>query len=165
MSTPPPPLPRAAARVAAALRERGHGGTVRLLADSARSAAEAASALGVRQEQIVKSLVFRGRESGRAILALVGGTDRVDLVLLAAAAGEPVERAPADWVREQTGYAIGGVPPVGHSRPVLALADSRLVELEELWAAAGTPHAVFALRGDELVALSGAALAQIAERP
>jgi prolyl-tRNA editing enzyme YbaK/EbsC (Cys-tRNA(Pro) deacylase) len=162
ISSPPPPLPRAAQRVAAVLRERGHSGTVRLLDASARSAAEAAGALGVRQEQIVKSLVFRGLGSGQVILALVGGTDRVGLGLLEAAVGEPVERAPAEWVREHTGYAIGGVPPLGHSGPVLAVADAGLLELDELWAAAGTPHAVFPLRGDEIVALTGARLAAIA---
>src|ERR1700688_1330341 len=101
MADAPTGLPRAAQRVARALADRGHPGRIRLLDDSARSAAEAAHALDVAQEQIVKSLVFRGRDSARPILALVGGRSRVDLERLAAHVGEPVERPDADWVREQ----------------------------------------------------------------
>lgn len=159
-----PTLPRAAQRVADALSAAGHGGAVRVLADSARSAAEAAAALGVQQRAIVKSLVFRGSSSGEPILVLVDGDSRVDLALLAAVTGEPVERAQADWVRERTGFAIGGVPPIAHAEPIRTIADSALVAYGELWAAAGTPHAVFPLAGFELVALAGATLAAVAER-
>jgi prolyl-tRNA editing enzyme YbaK/EbsC (Cys-tRNA(Pro) deacylase) len=155
-------LPRAARRVADALAARGHAGSIRMLEESARSAAEAASALGVAQAQILKSLVFRGRSSGRPILALVGGTSLVDAHLLEAHVGEPVERAEASWVREQTGFAIGGIPPLAHGRAIRTVADPALAELDELWAAAGTPHAVFALGGRDLVALTGAELAPIA---
>jgi prolyl-tRNA editing enzyme YbaK/EbsC (Cys-tRNA(Pro) deacylase) len=162
MSQEHTPLPRAARRVAEALRSRGHEGEIRLLDESARSAAEAADALGVSQQQIVKSLVFRARHSDQPILALVGGTSRVDPQLLADHVGEPVDRAEADWVREQTGFAIGGVPPVGHSERLRTVADTALVELAQLWAAAGTPHAVFPLRGDQLARLTGAELAPIA---
>jgi len=157
-----PSLPRASRRVADALADRGHPGGIRVLEDSARTAAEAAAALGVEQRQIVKSLVFRGARSGAPVLALVGGTSRVDPALLELHLREPVERADAAWVRERTGFAIGGVPPLGHSEPLRTVAERSLVELEELWAAAGTPHAVFALRGSELVALTGAELAAIA---
>jgi prolyl-tRNA editing enzyme YbaK/EbsC (Cys-tRNA(Pro) deacylase) len=159
-----PTLPRAAKRVADALTAAGHGGQVRVLSDSARSAAEAAAALGVKQRQIVKSLVFRGSSSGEPLLVLVGGDSRVDLGLLEAASGEPVERAQADWVRERTGFAIGGVPPIAHAEPIRTIADSALAADGELWAAAGTPHAVFPLTGGELVALTGATLAPVAER-
>ncbi|HEY1777938.1 MAG TPA: YbaK/EbsC family protein [Solirubrobacteraceae bacterium] len=155
-------LPRAARRVAQVLASRGHTAEIRILSDSARSAAEAASALGVAQAQIVKSMVFHGRSSDTPVLALVGGTSRVDPDLLAACVGEPVGRADADWVRERTGFAIGGVPPLGHSEPLRTVADRSLVALALLWAAAGTPHAVFPMRGDELVALTGAELADIA---
>jgi prolyl-tRNA editing enzyme YbaK/EbsC (Cys-tRNA(Pro) deacylase) len=158
------PLPRAARRVAAALSERGHAGAIRLLDDSARSAAEAAVALGVSQRQIVKSLIFRGARSGAPILALVAGTSRVDPQLLERHLGEPVERADADWVRAQTGFAIGGVPPVGHGPGLRTVADSELAEISQLWAAAGTPHAVFPLGGADLVSLTGAELAPIADR-
>ena len=163
MSPIDPSLPRAARRVAAALEARGHAGAIRLLDDSARSAAEAAAALGVAQEQIVKSLVFRGGRSGRAILALVGGLSRVAEERLAEHVGEPVERASADWVREQTGFSIGGVPPVGHAAELRTVADHSLVSYSLLWAAAGTPHAVFPLSGSELVALTGAELGEIRE--
>jgi prolyl-tRNA editing enzyme YbaK/EbsC (Cys-tRNA(Pro) deacylase) len=162
VSPEPPSLPRAAQRVADALKSRGHTGEIRLLGDSARSAAEAAEALGVDQQQIVKSLVFRARQSDQPILALIGGTSRVDPQLLAQHVGEPVERAEAGWVREQTGFAIGGVPPLGHAAGLRTVADRALVELTQLWAAAGTPHAVFPLRGDELARLTGAELAPIA---
>ena len=156
-------FPRAARRVAEVLSGHGHSGQILLLDASARSAAEAAAALGVSQQQIVKSLVFRGCRSSRPILALVGGTDRVDPRRLEDHVGERVERADADWVREQTGFAIGGVPPVGHAANVRTVAERSLVEFAELWAAAGTPHAVFPLRGDELARLTGAELAPIAE--
>jgi prolyl-tRNA editing enzyme YbaK/EbsC (Cys-tRNA(Pro) deacylase) len=163
MSPIDPSLPRAARRVAAALQERGHAGAIRLLDDSARSAAEAAAALGVAQEQIVKSLVFRGERSGRAILALVGGLSRVSEARLAEHVGEGVQRAQADWVREQTGFSIGGVPPLGHAGELRTVADESLVSFALLWAAAGTPHAVFPLSGSELVALTGAELGEIRE--
>lgn len=162
MSSAGRPLPRSSVRVADALATRGHSGAIRLLDESAASAAQAAAALGVAQCQIVKSLVFRAGGSGDPVLALVGGASRVEPDLLAAHIGEPVERADADWVRETTGFAIGGVPPLGHSQPLRTVADRGLATFEELWAAAGTPHAVFALRGDELVALTGAELADIA---
>ncbi len=160
-----PSLPRAAQRVASALEARGHHGAVRILPDSARSAGEAAAALGVEQRAIVKSLVFQGRDSGRPVLALIGGTSRVDTERLAQEIGERVQRADADWVRQVTGFAIGGIPPIAHAQPILTIADPSLVSEPELWAAAGTPHAVFPLRGAELAALTGARLGPIAARP
>jgi prolyl-tRNA editing enzyme YbaK/EbsC (Cys-tRNA(Pro) deacylase) len=135
-----------------------------MLTDSARSAAEAAESLGVHQRQIVKSLVFRGCQSAEPVLVLVGGTSRVDTETLASVLGEPVTRADADWVREVTGFAIGGIPPLAHAQPLRAVADAALVEEPELWAAAGTPHAVFPLSGAELAGLTGAQLAPVAER-
>jgi prolyl-tRNA editing enzyme YbaK/EbsC (Cys-tRNA(Pro) deacylase) len=162
VTDPDRPLPRSSVRVADALASRGRSAAIRLLDDSAASAAQAAAALGVAQRQIVKSLVFRGRESGEALLALVGGQSRVETGLLAAHVGEQVERPDADWVRERTGFAIGGVPPVGHTRPLRTVADRGLEALDELWASAGTPHAVFPLRGEKLVTLTGAELADIA---
>ena len=155
-------LPRASRRVADALAERGHDGEVRVLSDSARTAADAAAALGVAQAQIVKSLVFRGTRSGEPILVLLGGASRVEPAALETHLGEPVERADADWIRERTGFAIGGIPPVGHDPPLRTVADAGLVQEPELWAAGGTPHTVFPLRGDELLALTGAELATVA---
>ena len=160
-SQTPDSLPASARRVADALAARGHDGEVRILSDSARSAAEAAAALGVDQRQIVKSLVFRARRSGEPVLVLVGGTSRVHTELLREVLGEPVARADADWVREVTGFSIGGVPPLGHSRPLLTVADEALVGESELWAAAGTPHAVFPLAGNELESLTGARVERV----
>jgi prolyl-tRNA editing enzyme YbaK/EbsC (Cys-tRNA(Pro) deacylase) len=136
-------LPRSARRVQAALHALGLDAAVRELPASARTAAEAAAAVGVEQGAIVKSLVFRGARSGDAVLVLVAGDNRADEARLEAALGEPVERADADFVRAATGYAIGGVPPVGHPEPLRTLVDEDLLRFEAVWAAAGTPHAVF----------------------
>ena len=136
-------LPRSARRVQAALHALGLDVAVRELPASARTAAEAAAAVGVEQGAIVKSLVFRGARSGDAVLVLVAGDNRADEARLEAALGEPVERADADFVRSATGYAIGGVPPVGHPAPLRTLVDEDLLRFEAVWAAAGTPHAVF----------------------
>lgn len=155
------PLPRSARRVAAALAERGHEGEVRLLEQTARSAGEAATALGVTSRQIVKSLVFRGASSDRVVLALIPGDCRVDLDLLAAAAGEPVERAEPGWVRDRTGFAIGGVAPLGHLSQPLVLIDAALLGAGQVWAAAGTPHAVFEIAGDRLPKLTNGTVASL----
>ena len=150
-------------RVAEALRERDIGAEVRELPDSTRTAPEAAAALGCEVAQIVKSLVFRGEESGDPVLVLVSGADRVDERLLAEAAGEPIGKADADFVRERTGFAIGGVPPVGHTQPVATYAEERLLALEQVWAAAGTPRAVFGpVSPAELVRATGARVVAVA---
>ena len=93
---------------------------------------------------------------------LLGGASRVEPAALETHLGEPVERADADWIRERTGFAIGGIPPVGHDPPLRTVADAGLVQEPELWAAGGTPHTVFPLRGDDLLALTGAELATVA---
>ena len=122
----------------------------------ARTAADAAQAVGCELDQIVKSIVFRGTESGAAILFLTAGGNRVDAAKAAAVAGEPLGKADAALVRAQTGFAIGGVAPVGHLNPIRAFADPRLSAFGEVWAAAGTPHHVFAIAPDRLVALASA---------
>jgi prolyl-tRNA editing enzyme YbaK/EbsC (Cys-tRNA(Pro) deacylase) len=94
---------------------------------------------------------------------LVSGSSRIDEHRLAALVGEPVERADADYVREETGYAIGGVPPLGHRRPIRTLIDEGLLELERLWAAAGTPYAVFSLTPDELLSVTAGEVARLNE--
>lgn len=146
-----------------ALEARGHA-TDRVVhtPQTTRTAADAAAALGVEQGQIVKSLVFRGRSSGQGVLVLVGGEDRVDLARLAEVAGEPVERPDADWVRERTGFAIGGIPPLGHATSLRTLVDERLARLDEVWAAAGTPNAVFPTSGAGLAALTGGRVVAVA---
>jgi prolyl-tRNA editing enzyme YbaK/EbsC (Cys-tRNA(Pro) deacylase) len=143
-------LPRAAERVQAALHEAGVDAEVVVLSDSARTAAEAAEAVGVEQGAIVKSLVFRARQGGDPVLVLVSGDNRCDEALLG------VERADAAAVREVTGYAIGGVPPIGHPAPLHTVVDEQLARFPVVWAAAGTPHAVFPIRFEELLRVTGA---------
>ena len=143
-------LPSAAQRVDAALAAHGMGGRVRIMPASTRTAQEAAQALGCAVAQIVKSLVFRAATSGRAVLVVASGSNRVDERKLATAVGEKIERADADFVRAKTGYAIGGVPPLGHDEASLTFIDDDLLTLATIWAAAGTPHAVFPLTPAEL---------------
>ncbi len=136
-------LPRSARRVQAALIELDLPADIVRLADSTRTAPEAAAAVGCEQGAIVKSLVMRGVHSGEPVLVLVSGTNRADVALIEAAFGEPVERPDADYVRDITGYSIGGIPPVGHPRILPTLLDEDLLRFETVWAAAGHPHAVF----------------------
>jgi prolyl-tRNA editing enzyme YbaK/EbsC (Cys-tRNA(Pro) deacylase) len=145
-----PELTASARRVAASLEELGLSGRVVELPDTTRTAEEAARAIGCRVEQIVKSLVFRGTVTGSPFLVLIGGAHRVDEPRLAELVGEPIAKADASFVREKTGFAIGGVPPVGHAGPLVSLIDTALLEEEVVWAAAGNPHAVFPLTPEEL---------------
>jgi prolyl-tRNA editing enzyme YbaK/EbsC (Cys-tRNA(Pro) deacylase) len=156
------PLKASAQKVQDALRAAGFDNTVVELPDSARTAAEAAAAVGCEVGQIVKSLLFRAEVSGRAVLVAASGSHRVDERAVAAVVGEPIGRATPDFVREQTGFAIGGVPPIGHAQPVVAVVDEALLAHARIWAAAGHPHAVFALTPDELVRMTGGAVARVA---
>lgn len=142
-------------RVREALEERGLSAEMVELEQTARSAVEAAEALGCRVEQIVKSLVFRGSESGGSILVLASGPNRVNEEYLSALVSEPVEKADAAFVRDKTGYAIGGVPPFGHAAPHLTFVDEDLLRHETVWAAAGHTHVVFGLRPADLLEASG----------
>lgn len=155
-------LKASAQKVQDALRAAGFANEVVELPESARTAAEAAAALGCAVGQIVKSLVFRAEGSGGAVLVVASGAHRVDEKLVAAEAGEPVGRASPDFVRERTGYAIGGVPPVGHPAPLLTVVDQALLGYAEIWAAAGHPNAVFRLTPDELVRMTGGRVARVA---
>ncbi len=156
------PLKPSAQKVQDALAARGFANLVVELSDSARTAADAAAAVGCDVAQIVKSLLFRGRTSGRAVLVAAGGAHRVDERKIGALLGEEIARADPDFVREQTGFAIGGVPPLGHAQPVIALVDEALLAYPKIWAAAGHPHAVFALTPAELVAMTGGQVAPLA---
>jgi len=162
MMPPHMPLKQSAQRVQDALAARGFSNTVVELPDSARSVAEAAAAVGCEPAQIVKSLVFRGQGSGRAVLVVASGAHRVDEKLVAALVGEAIGKADADFVREQTGYAIGGVPPLGHARALVTVVDEDLLRLERIWAAAGHPKAVFPLTPAELVAMTGGRVGKVA---
>ena len=143
-------------RVRKALQERGFEPEVVELERTARSATEAADALGIRVAQIVKSLVFRGRQTGRPVLVLAGGANRVDPNKISRLLSEPVEMGDAAYVREKTGFAIGAVPPVGHAERPEAFVDEDLLLEGEVWASAGHTHAVFGLEPAELVRLTGA---------
>lgn len=149
-------LSASAQRVQDAISAAGLSCAVVELPASTRSAQEAAQAIGCRVEQIVKSLVFRGRQSGQPVLVLASGSNRVNEKRVGELLGEPIERADADFVREHTGFAIGGVPPVGHPAPLTTLLDRDLLAYAELWAAAGTPHAVFRLAPADLLAVAEA---------
>jgi prolyl-tRNA editing enzyme YbaK/EbsC (Cys-tRNA(Pro) deacylase) len=131
---------------------------------STRTAAEAAAAIGCEVAQIAKSLIFRGGTSGRAVLIIASGVDRVDEKKAAAALGEPIARADADFVREATGFAIGGVPPVGHKTQSIVLIEESLLTFHEMWAAAGTPNAVFRLTPSDLVELTGGRTVAVARK-
>jgi prolyl-tRNA editing enzyme YbaK/EbsC (Cys-tRNA(Pro) deacylase) len=146
-------LSASALRVQAALEARGVHLSVVELPASTRSAADAAAAIGCRVEQIVKSIVFRGQTSGDPVLVLASGPTRIDERRVAELVGEPIAKADAAYVREKTGYAIGGVPPVGHLSVLRTIVDEHLLALDVLWAAAGTPHAVFRLTPDDLLRL------------
>jgi prolyl-tRNA editing enzyme YbaK/EbsC (Cys-tRNA(Pro) deacylase) len=127
-----------------------------------RTAADAAAAIGCTVAQIAKSLVFRAETSGRAVLVVASGVNRVDEAKVGAILGKPIGRADADFVRAKTGFAIGGVPPVGHSEPSATLIDEALFAFAEIWAAAGTPNAVFRLTPADLLSLTGGIRASIA---
>jgi prolyl-tRNA editing enzyme YbaK/EbsC (Cys-tRNA(Pro) deacylase) len=131
---------------------------------STRTASDAAAAIGCDVAQIAKSLIFRGSRSGRAILIIASGLDRVDEKKAAAALGESIDRADADFVREATGFAIGGVPPVGHKNPPIVLIEQSVMQFAEIWAAAGTPNAVFRLTPADLVELTGGRTVAVARR-
>ena len=130
--------------------------------ESTRTAADAAAAIGCTVGQIAKSLIFRATESARPVLAIASGSVRVDERRLSSLLGEDIGRADAVFVREHTGFAIGGVPPVGHRSPPIIFIDETLLEFETIWAAGGTPNAVFRLQPDDLVRLTGGTIAAIA---
>jgi len=150
------PLPPSAQRVMAAAAEAGLAIEVREMPASTRTAEEAAAACETSVAQIVKSLVFRGTDSGRPYLLLVSGSNRVDEKSVGQAIGERLERPDARYVREETGYAIGGIPPIGHRAGLQVFIDTDLLAFDVVWAAAGTPQAVFAVDPAALKTATGA---------
>ncbi|MBO0711099.1 MAG: YbaK/EbsC family protein [Acetobacteraceae bacterium] len=150
-----------AERVRAALAAAGHPDTIVAVPETARTAAGAASAVGCTVAQIAKSIVLRAAD-GRPVLVITSGANRVDPVRVAAVLGIGVGRADADWVRSATGFAIGGVAPVGHITPPLVLLDEDLLRLDPVWAAAGAPHLVFRTTAEALCRMSGARIAAVA---
>jgi len=149
-------LPASARRVQEALAVLGSAAQVREMPASTRTAAEAAAACGCAEGAIVKSLIFRGATTGQGILVLTSGANRVHEKRLGRLLGETLRRADADFVRAVTGYAIGGVPPLGHATEMRVVMDRDLQGYAEIWAAAGTPRAVFPTTPGELARLTGA---------
>lgn len=153
-------LSPAAQRVQQKLRAAGSEAQVKQLPVTARTAADAAAAIGCTVAQIAKSLVFKSR-SGKPVLVIASGVNRVDEGKIAAALGEPIGKADAGFVRETTGYAIGGVAPIGNDTPPRVFIDRDLRQHATIWAAAGHPHAVFPSTPAELERLTGGSVIEI----
>jgi prolyl-tRNA editing enzyme YbaK/EbsC (Cys-tRNA(Pro) deacylase) len=148
-------LSPSAQKVQDALNQFGLTLQVAELPGSTRTAADAAAAIGTTVAQIAKSLIFRAEPSGRAVLVIASGVNRVNERNIGARLGEAITKGDADFVRERAGFVIGGVPPVGHASPLIVFVDEDLLQFTEIWAAAGTPHAVFRLTPGELVRIAG----------
>ncbi|WP_341366319.1 YbaK/EbsC family protein [Yoonia sp. BS5-3] len=143
-------------RVSKALAEAGLNITPLEMEAETRTAQQAADAAGCALDQIAKSVIFAGQSSGQAILFITAGGNQVDSDKASTVAGEPLGKADAALIRAQTGFAIGGVSPVGHLNPIRAFIDPRLLEFDEIFAAAGTPRHIFPIAPDKLLAISGA---------
>jgi len=148
-------LSSSAQRVQDALDQLGLVLHVVELPNSTRTAADAAGAIGCTEAQIAKSLIFRAKGSDRPVLVIASGVNRVNERTIATALGEKIDKADADFVRQRTGFVIGGVPPVGHIEPIVTFLDEDLLQFDEIWAAAGTPHAVFCLTPTDLKRATG----------
>ena len=157
-------LPEGVARVSRVLQTLGHPHAPVMLSDAARTAQEAADALGVQLGQIAKSVIFRRKQDDAAVLVVTSGDRRVDEKKVSALVGK-VGRADADFVKARTGFTIGGVSPVAHLHPSVTLLDQDLWRFEDIWAAAGHPHGVFQLRPDDLRQLTGAPQADVVVTP
>ncbi|HUT50475.1 MAG TPA: YbaK/EbsC family protein [Alphaproteobacteria bacterium] len=155
-------LPVSAQRVQDRLIALGFDNQVQEMPETTRSAADAAKACGCTVAQIAKSIVFRAAASDRAVLVITSGANRVDEAKVAAALGETLAKADADFVRARTGFAIGGVAPIGHVEPPVIFIDRDLTKFEDIWAAAGTPRAVFPLTPDELDRMTGGLVIEVA---
>lgn len=148
-------LKKSAQSVQDALNKAGLTCKVRQLPSSARTAMDAATSIGCAVSQIVKSLIFKTKDTSRPVLILASGSNKVDEKKIELHIGEEIVKADADFTRSMTGFAIGGIPPIGHKTQIdLVFIDEDLLKLDEVWAAAGTPHAVFCMKSKDLVALT-----------
>lgn len=154
-------LSASAQRVQDALTKLGLTLQVVELPGSTRSAAEAAAAIGCTVGQIAKSLIFKTKVSEYPVLVIASGVNRVDEKKITALVGEKITKADADFVRMYTGFAIGGVPPVGHTEKIITFIDEDLLAFDEIWAAAGTPNAIFRLTGDDLIRATGGKVVEV----
>ncbi len=165
-------LPEAVQRVAAVLQAQGHADMPVMLASAARTAQQAADALGVELGQIAKSIIFRRSavagpaDDDVAVLVITAGDRRVDeakVQALVCAPGTRLGKADAEFVKSRTGFAIGGVSPLAHAMPPVTLIDNSLLRFDAIWAAAGHPHSVFRLQPQDLVRYTAAPLADVAQ--
>jgi prolyl-tRNA editing enzyme YbaK/EbsC (Cys-tRNA(Pro) deacylase) len=157
-------LAKSAVSVQEALDELGLECKVLELPSSTRTAIDAASSIGCDIGQIVKSLVFRTKKTGKPVLVLASGPNQVDIKTIEDCVGESITKADADFVREVTGFAIGGIPPVGHKNAIdFIYIDQDLMALDEVWAAAGTPNAVFCIKSQDLLKATDGKLINIKE--
>ena len=157
----PEELSRSARRVQEVLSRLGNDFEVVELPSTTRTAIDAATAIGCSVEQIAKSILFRTVNDKKPVMVIASGTNRVNESKLAEFVGEPVEKADADYVREKTGFVIGGVPPIGHPEPIRTVIDEDLLALGELWAAAGTPKSVFKLSHTNLLEMTAGTVTSI----
>ncbi len=157
----PSNLSASAQKVQDVLAAHGLALTVVELPQSTRTAAEAAAAVGCTVGQIVKSIVFRAAKTQRPVLVITSGANRVSEKAIAALLGEPLAKADADFVRTRTGFVIGGVPPMGHVETPVTFIDEDLMAYGEIWAAAGTPNAVFRLAPSDLLALTSGRVVKV----
>ncbi len=148
-------------RVRQALQGFGLACEIKEFDASTRTSADAAAAIGCDVAQIAKSVIFRAKGSSLAVLVVASGINRVDEKKIEAALGQKIGKADADFVRDQTGFAIGGVAPIGHTGHVRVFIDRDLRQYAEIWAAAGSPHAVFRLTPAELERITGGQVADI----
>src|SRR5512140_839040 len=155
-------MPEGVQRVAKALQALGHPHAPVLLDDAARTAQQAADALGIAVGQIAKSIIFRRKSDDAAVLVIASGDRRVDEKKVDAIVGK-TGRADAEFVKAKTGYSIGGVSPLAHATPPVTLIDRELFRFDEIWAAAGHPHGVFKLRPADLERLTGAPVADVVQ--
>ena len=155
-------LPEGVQRVARALQDKGHPHLPLMLDDAARTAQQAADALGIAVGQIAKSIIFRRKADGAAVLVITSGDRRVGEKKVDALVGK-TGRADAEFVKARTGFSIGGVSPIAHAEAPVTLIDRELFRFEEIWAAAGHPHGVFRLRPQDLLQLTGAPVADVVQ--
>ena len=154
-------LSKSAQSVQDVLNKKGIEAKVVELPASTRTAEEAAKAIGCQVAQIAKSLIFRTKQTNQPILVLASGINRVNEKTLSRLIGEEIGKADADFTREVTGFAIGGIPPVGHKQVIATYIDEDLLQYEELWAAAGTPNSVFGLKSAVIADLTGGKIISI----
>jgi len=154
-------LSKSAQSVQNALTKKGLSLNVVEFPASTRTAQDAANAIGCQVAQIVKSLIFRTQQTQKPILVLASGVNRVNEKMVEKHVGEKIEKADADFARQTTGFAIGGIPPVGHTQIIETFIDEDLLALNELWAAAGTPNAVFSIKTTDLQPLTNGKIISI----